>query len=202
MDILLLEDVYNLGRAGEIKKVAKGFGRNFLIPQGLAVPASTAALQQAERITEEANQRREVLNSEMAAVAEQIAGIQLLFPARAGETGKLYGSITTQAIADQINEKLGMEIDKRQIDSQPLRLLGMHAVAIRLTIDLIPEFSVVVYREGESPDNYMIAAEDLAAESAPEAEEVEEEVPAPDLGQDKVESDEAPSMDAEAAEAG
>lgn len=174
MDILLLEDVYNLGRAGDIKKVANGYGRNYLIPQGLAVPASSAAVKQAERIAEEANKRREVLNEEMSSVAEQVAEVQLIFPARAGETGKLYGSITTQAIAEQLSEKLGIEIDKRQIHSQPLRLLGMHTVAVRLTIDLIPEFSVVIYREGENPENYMVAAEILAAEAAPAAEELEE----------------------------
>lgn len=197
MNILLLEDVYNLGRAGEIKKVANGYGRNYLIPQGLAVPASPAAVQQSERIAKEADTRRQALNQEMASVAEQITDIQLVFPARAGETGKLYGSITTQAIAEQLSEKLGMEIDKRQIHSQPLRLLGMHTVAVRLTIDLIPEFSVVVYREGESPENYMVAAEVLAAESAPEVEKTEG---AEEAGAEEPEEAEAAPGEAEAGE--
>ncbi len=68
-------------------------------------------------------------------------------------------------IADELNEKLGTNLTKRQIDSQPLRMLGMHLVKIRLTMDLIPEISVVVYREGEAPENYMIFAEELAGES-------------------------------------
>lgn len=171
MDVLLLEDVFSLGRAGDIKKVANGYGRNYLIPQGMAVPASPSAVKQAERIAEEANKRRDALNQELSSVAEQISELQLVFPARAGETGKLYGSITAQAIAEQLSEKLGIEIEKKQIHSQPLRLLGMHTVAVRLTIDLIPEFSVVVYREGESPENYMVAAEVLAAEAAAAVEE-------------------------------
>ncbi len=165
MDVLLLEDIYKLGRAGDIKSVASGYGRNFLIPQGFALPATPSALQQAERIAAEADKQRNLLNEELASVAEQIEEIQLLFPARAGETGKLYGSVTTQMIAEQLAEKSGLEIDKRQIHGQPLRLLGMHNVGVRFTIDLIPEFSVVIYREGENPENYMVAAEELAAEA-------------------------------------
>lgn len=163
MQVLLLEDIYKLGRAGQVKKVANGYGRNYLLPQGLAVPATKGAIAQAERIAAEADKRRSTLNEEMSKVAEKFTGLQLFFPARAGETGKLYGSITTQSIADQLNEKLGMQIDKRQIHSQPLRLLGLHKAAVRLTVDIIPHFDVVVYREGESPENYMVAAEQLAA---------------------------------------
>ena len=171
MKILLLEDVYNLGRAGEIKKVANGYGRNYLLPQGLAVLATPGALAQAERIKEEADKRRSLLNAEMTVVAEKLEGVMLQFPAKAGETGKLYGSITTQMLADKLAEELGIEIDRRQIDSQPLRLLGMHSVKVRLTIDLIPEFSVVVYREGENPENYMTDAEELLEEeTSPEME--------------------------------
>lgn len=163
MQVLLLEDVYKLGHAGQVKKVTNGYGRNFLIPQGLATRATKGALLQAERIAAEADKKRTALNAEMSAVAEKFAGLQLLFPAKAGETGKLYGSITTQMLADQISEKIGVKIDKRQIHGQPLRLLGMHKVGVRLTVDIIPQLEAVVYREGESPENYMVAAEELAA---------------------------------------
>ncbi|MFN2146103.1 MAG: 50S ribosomal protein L9, partial [Anaerolineales bacterium] len=176
-----------------------GYAHNYLLPQGLATLATPGALAQAERIQADADKRRSVLNQEMSGVAEKLVDIQLLFAARAGETGKLYGSITTQMIADDLNDKLGTALTKRQIDSQPLRMLGMHQVKIRLTMDLIPEINVVVYREGEAPENYMILAEELADESPafeevfedeveeieePEAEEVvsesetEEEIPA------------------------
>ena len=66
-------------------------------------------------------------------------------------------------LADQISEKTGLKIDKRQIHGQPLRLLGMHKVGVRLTVDIIPQFEAIVYREGERPENYMVAAEELAA---------------------------------------
>ncbi len=179
MKVLLLEDVYNLGRAGEVKKVANGYGRNYLIPQGLAMLATPSALAQADRIQQDADQRRDVINQEMSGVAEKLVDMKLLFAAKAGETGKLYGSITTQMIADELNKELGTEISKRQIDSQPLRLLGLHTVKARLTIDLIPEFEVVVYREGESPENYMIEAEtfeDFEDEDAGYVEAVEEDL--------------------------
>jgi len=177
MKVLLLQDVYKLGRAGDVKKVANGYGRNFLIPQGFAVLATPGALKDSERIRETANKQRTILNEEMAGVAESMIDVQLQFPARAGETGKLYGSITTQMLADALTEKLGVEISKRQIASQPLRLLGMHPVQIRLTLDLVPEISAVIYREGEPVENYMVAAEELASlaeEEFPEEEAVDE----------------------------
>ncbi len=201
MEILLLEDVYKLGRAGQIKKVASGYGRNFLIPQGMAVPATKGALKQAERITTEADKRRSALNSEMSGVADKFAGLQLLFPAHAGETGKLYGSITTQMLADQINEKLGLQLDKRQIHSQPLRLLGMHKAAVRLTMDVIPQFEVVVYREGENPENYKVAAAQLAAAAEAAHPKIEEAVkPVPQATVPEVNAAEA-GQEAEAEEA-
>jgi large subunit ribosomal protein L9 len=173
MDVLLLEDVYNVGRAGEVKAVANGFGRNYLIPQGMALPATPGAVEMAEAITEKANKERATLNTQMEVVAEQVREIQLLFPARAGETGKLYGSVTTAMIAEQLSQKIGMDIDKRQIHSQPLRLLGLHAAGVRLTVDVIPEFEIVVYREGENPENYMIVPEELAGEASPMPDEEE-----------------------------
>ncbi|MEX1246865.1 MAG: 50S ribosomal protein L9 [Anaerolineales bacterium] len=179
MQVLLLEDVYKLGRAGQVKKVASGYGRNFLIPQGLAVPATKGAVNQADRIAAEADKKRTALNAEMSKVSEKFTGLQLLFPAHAGETGKLYGSITTQMITDQLNEKLGLQLDKRQIQSQPLRLLGMHRAAVRLTVDVIPHFEIVVYREGESPENYMVAAEQLAAAAEASQAPRAEAAPAP-----------------------
>jgi large subunit ribosomal protein L9 len=152
MKVLLLKDVYKLGRAGDVKRVADGYGRNYLLPHGLAVLATPSALKQADHIRTEATQRRQALNQEMSSVAEQLNRMVLTFPARASETGKLYGSITTQMIAEAISKKLGMEITRRQIDIQPVRSLGEHKTHVRLTVDLIPEVLVIVHREGESPN--------------------------------------------------
>jgi large subunit ribosomal protein L9 len=160
MKVLLLEDVYKLGRAGDVKKVADGYGRNFLIPQGLAVLATPGALKQVEHIRTRATASRTVLNQEMSGVAERLAKLTLAFPARAGETGKLYGSITAQMIAEAIEKKAGVTIDRRQVDAQPIRSLGEQKVHVRLTVDLVPEVRVVVHREGETVEQ----GEEAAAE--------------------------------------
>lgn len=152
MRVMLLKDVYKLGRAGDVKKVADGYGRNYLMPQGLAVLATPGALKQAERIRASASEERARLNLELSSVAERLSDLSLYFPAKAGETGKLYGSITSAMIAEAIVKQTGATIDRRQVDTQPIKTLGAHVVHIRLTVDLVPEISVLVYREGESPD--------------------------------------------------
>jgi large subunit ribosomal protein L9 len=151
MKVLLLKDVYKLGRAGDVKKVADGFGRNFLLPQGLAVLATPGALKQANNIREEAVAAREALNQEMGGVARTLDGAILTFPSRAGETGKLYGSITHHMVSEAIQQKYGVDITRRHMDFEPIRTLGEHKVHIRLTMDLIPEITVIVHREGEIP---------------------------------------------------
>ena len=150
MKVLLLKDVYKLGRAGDVKKVADGYGRNFLLPQGFAVLATEGALHQIEKIREAATKKRAVLNQEMTSVAEVISNIALGFASKAGETGKLYGSITSQDVADAIKAKTGVEIKRQQIELQPIRNLGEYKAQVRLTMDLIPDVRVIVYREGES----------------------------------------------------
>lgn len=153
MKVLLLKDVYKLGRAGDVKKVADGYGRNFLIPQGFALLATPGAMKQADQIRKKAVERRAVLNNEMSGVAGMVEGLVLTFASKAGETGKLYGSITNQMIADAINEKIGTTIDRRQIEIQPIRNLGEHKAVVRLTVDLVPSIKIIVHREGEAVAN-------------------------------------------------
>ena len=136
--------------------------------QGQAVRTSFDA--QSLASSENANIQRAIVNQEMDAVAKQIAGLTLTFPAKASETGKLYGSVTTQMIVDAIKAKAGVEIARRQIDSQPLRMLGEYKVHVRLTVDLIPTIDVVVYREGEA-----VSTSVPAKAAAPVAEETKEE---------------------------
>ena len=107
-------------------------------------------------------------------------GLVIAFPARVSETGKLYGSITTQAIAEAISKKMGIDIARRHVDTQPLRSLGEHKVHVRLTVDLVPEVTVIVHREGEAvklPSPAEVApapAAEASAEMALEEELVEE----------------------------
>ncbi len=199
MKILLLKDVYKLGRAGDVKKVANGYARNYLIPQGLAMLATPGAVRQADRIRKQADVQRAVLNKEMGVVAEKLADVVLTFPARASETGRLYGSISSRMLADAVSEKAGVEISHRQIDSQPLRMIGEHTVRVRLTVDMIPEIKVIVYREGETPAEAVAEAhkreeggeafdveaayEDVDVEETAAPEETADETPAPEAEQ-------------------
>jgi large subunit ribosomal protein L9 len=182
MKVLLLKDVYKLGRAGDVKKVADGYGRNYLLPQGMAVLATAEALKMSERIREKANVQRAIVNQEMDGVAKQISGLTLIFPAKASETGKLYGSVTTQMISDAIKAKSGVEVARRQIDSQPLRMLGEYKVHIRLTVDLIPTIDVIVHREGEAitATTPIKSAVKIVEEVVEEPEPAESEVDAED----------------------
>ncbi|HLO29740.1 MAG TPA: 50S ribosomal protein L9 [Anaerolineales bacterium] len=153
MKVLLIKDVYKLGRAGDVKKVADGYGRNFLLPQKLAVLATAGALKQTEKIRSQAEIRRTEQNSELKDLANHINGVTVVFAAKAGETGKLYGSITTQDVANAIQEKTRFEVKKQQIDMQPIRNLGEFTAHVRLTMDLVPEVKIIVHREGEAVED-------------------------------------------------
>ena len=171
MKVLLLKDVYKLGRAGDVKKVADGYGRNFLLPQGLAVLATAGALKQIEKIRSQAEVRRTELNSELKDLAAQINGVTLVFSAKAGETGKLYGSITTQDVATAIQEKVRYEVKKQQVDMQPIRNLGEFTAHVRLTMDLVPEVKIIVHREGEAIEEGESASAEVPVEEPAQAAE-------------------------------
>ena len=176
MKVLLVKDVYKLGRAGEVKKVADGFGRNFLLPQGLAVLATPGAMKQAERIKSQAEIRRTELNSELKGLADQIAGVVLTFSAKAGDTGKLYGSITTADVATALQEKVRFEVKRQQVDMQPIRELGEFSAHVRLTMDLMPEIKIIVHREGEAAEGH--AEDEKSKRKGKKAEEAAPAEPA------------------------
>jgi large subunit ribosomal protein L9 len=195
MKVMLIKDVYKLGRAGDIKKVADGYGRNFLVPQGLAVLATPGALKQVERIKKQAEIRRAEQNKELEGLAGQIAGVVLTFAAKAGETGKLYGSITTQNVADALQEKTRYEVKRHQIELQPIRNLGEFTAAVRLTMDLVPEIKIIVHREGEALEDASEAKK--STEEAPIAEAVVEETVAEDVPAEEAPVDESPASESE-----
>ena len=149
MKVLLLKDVYKLGRAGDVKKVANGYGRNFLIPQGFAIPATPNSIKMAESIGKKASERRAVLNNELKGVSDILQGLELRFPVKAGETGKLYGSVSAQMIIDKLKEMKDIEIVRHQLVMEPIRNLGEYNLPVNLTLDLVPEIKVIVHREGE-----------------------------------------------------
>ena len=148
MKVLLTETVDNLGSAGEVKKVADGYARNFLIPKGLAVPATAGVLKEAElrRRAEARRQQQEEAKGE--SLARTLSQVTLTFQAKAGETDKLYGSITNADIAEALERETGQAIDKRKVElEEPIRELGSYYVPIKLLPDLAPRVTVIVERE-------------------------------------------------------
>jgi large subunit ribosomal protein L9 len=153
VEVILLQRVDGLGEAGDVETVAPGYARNYLIPRGLAKPATRGELKQVEQHKRRAAKqaRREMADAE--AMAERLSEMTLTFTARAGEGTKLYGSITSANIADKISEELGREFDRRKLYlEESLRQLGTHQVPVRLMADVETEVTVVIEREGEEPE--------------------------------------------------
>ena len=172
MKVLLKRDVTKLGKAGTVKNVADGFGRNYLIPQGLATLATPGALKQAETLSKAEQKRQAALASEASSLADQLAQITLSFKMRAGEAGKLYGSVTSQNIVDEVKRLAGLDVDKRKIElREPIRALGTHKVAVRLASELAPEITVNVVREDTSYGEAAAAVAAAPAEPVVVAEE-------------------------------
>lgn len=151
MRIVLLKDVKRLGAMGEVRSVADGYARNYLIPRGLAVPATDAALQQVK--AKAAAQRREASQEKEQAqtVAERLEGAELMFQAKAGETGRLYGSITNADIAERLTALAGEPVDKRKIVlPEPIKDLGKTYVEVKLHGDVVVRVTVIVASEEEA----------------------------------------------------
>jgi large subunit ribosomal protein L9 len=184
MQVLLKEDVENLGHAGEVHKVAPGYGRNYLIPKNLAVKATPKTLKQAAAWRKKAEAHRAEIKAEYESLAAQITELTLHFKARAGESGRLYGSVTTSQITDKMNQLLGADIDRRKVGEEPLRQLGSHQVVVRLSGDFQPELTVIV--EPEEAETVAVAPE-LTVVVKPEdlvaAAEIEESEPALEEGE-------------------
>ena len=146
MRVIFLEDVPNVARAGEIKEVANGYGRNFLIPKKLALLANspvTSQLQVQPKLT-----TQDQTEDELVKLANQLEGKEITLKARTGAKDRLYGSITSADIAAELQTIAGVAIDKRKLDlAEPIRQLGSYEVAIRLAKDIVPRIKVTVTAE-------------------------------------------------------
>ena len=147
MEVILREDVKSLGRAGELVRVRPGYARNFLLPQGLAYEASEG---NKKRIAGEQKARAAKLAEQRAgaeAEAARFAAVTVTIAAKAGEEGKLFGSVTAQDIADALAAQ-GQPVDRRKLDlDHPIKLLGWHTVAVRLHPEVAAEVRVQVVPE-------------------------------------------------------
>ena len=150
MQVILIKDVRRLGSAGDVKRVADGYARNYLIPRQLAEPATDAARRRAAD--------RQVVEARLEATAETIAreqatqleGVQLVFQAKAGEGGRLYGSITSGDIAEELSKAIEESVDRRKVRlEEPIKELGKSTVEVRLHTDVRIDVTVLVESQGE-----------------------------------------------------
>jgi large subunit ribosomal protein L9 len=146
--VVLRDDVENIGRKGDLIEVTDGFARNFLVPRGLAMKATKGVVQQAEAMRRN-REARDARDREAAqALADQLTGKRIELRARAGEGGRLFGSVTSADVADAVRAQTGVELDRRKTQlAEPLKELGavevpvkLHAdVEVMLTVDVVPE---------------------------------------------------------------
>ncbi|MCL0094796.1 50S ribosomal protein L9 [Dehalococcoidales bacterium] len=144
MKVIFLKDVPNVARAGEIKEVADGYGRNFLIPKKLAMLANSSAVNTIKTQLKTRSQTE----AELAELGHRLDGKEIVVKAQVGAKDRLYGSITTADIATEIKNSAGLVIDKRKIElTESIRQLGSYEVAIRLAKDIIPKIKVIVTKK-------------------------------------------------------
>lgn len=161
MEVVLLQDIARLGRAGDVCKVAPGFARNHLIPRGLAVLATQGALSQLEQRRQAEARREKELETEAQELASKLEGVSLTISAKTGEKERLYGSVTTGDIARALKEETGAEVDRRKIElEEPIRQLGIYTVPIRLLSKLAPSIRVDVVGQDEETTSEETADEE------------------------------------------
>jgi large subunit ribosomal protein L9 len=150
--VILQQDVPNIGHAGDVKQVAAGYFRNYLLPRGLAVEASNANVSAL-------NSNKKVRESQLArakesadAAARHLQGITLHIPVKLGEQGRIYGSVTNKDIADALQQQASVPIDRHRIElKEPLKTIGMHTVPVKLDHGIEGTVRVELVPEGEAP---------------------------------------------------
>lgn len=164
MKIILTQDVPNLGHIGDVEEVADGYARNYLIPEGMAVKATAGAIKEYKRRQAAEERRSAERRAEAQELAEVLKSVTLSFEAKAGETGRLYGSITPDDIAQALERETGQTFDRRkQLSIDPLREVGEHTITVQLEEEIEAEVKVVIEPEdGEMP------TEDTTEEDAAE----------------------------------
>ncbi len=146
MQVILKKDVQNLGEAGEIVNVKDGYARNFLLPQQMAEVATEGALKNREQNIARIQAKQEKLHQEALAIAEKIEKFaKLELSAKAGESGKLFGTITTKKLTEELAEKAGVEVDRKNVSlNAPINKVGEYTMLIKLTSKVKTELAVVV----------------------------------------------------------
>ena len=149
MKVILLNDVPNLGRTGDVKDVAPGYARNFLLRRGLATEATQSALKQIQILHNRRAKEDVKRLTESQQLAERLGQLEITIPARVGDQGRLFGSVTNSDVAAALKEQHGIEIDRRDIELEPIRALGTHTVEVRLSGQVHAQVRANVVAENE-----------------------------------------------------
>ena len=148
MKVIFLKDVPGEGKAGEVREVTKGYAKNFLFPQGLALAATPTTIEEAGSRLQRERGEETADQAKLAELAQQIGGSEVRLQARIGSGDRLFGSITAADIAQELNRVVGVPVDKRKIDlDKPLRRAGSYEIAIKLAKDLVPMVKVIIEPE-------------------------------------------------------
>ncbi len=176
MEVVLKEDIENLGHMGDVVKVKDGYARNYLLPRGLVVLANNKNLKALEHEQRMIAQRRERLTKEAQGISDKLAGVSLEFTAKVGEEGRLFGSVTTMDIEKALKEQ-GYDVERRRIVlDAPIKNVGDYEVPIRLRPEVMPSIKVKVVSEDQPEGEVQAEAADGEAETA-SAEAVDGEAP-------------------------
>ncbi len=193
MKVVFLEEVEGSGQVGEIKEVRNGYARNYLLPRGLAAPATKVQMERAAKLAKVDAVRQEKVDVEARLVADRIDGATVTLTARVGEQGRLFGSVTATDIAEQLTERAGQSVDHRQVLlGQVIKAIGSQEVRVRLTRNVSATVTVDVRPEGgEAEPQAEAAGEPAGEESAPvdEGAAAEAEGAAPTDEEPQAESD-------------
>ena len=150
MKVIFLKDVPDVAKAGDIKEVASGYGRNFLIPKGLAVLAETQAIKLAEAQRRVKARQQAESEVEIQELARELEGREITIEAKVGAKDQLYGSVTNADIAEALQSSARLVVDKRKIElAEPIRQLGSYEASIKVTKDLVPKIKVTVIEQSE-----------------------------------------------------
>jgi large subunit ribosomal protein L9 len=150
--VILLKDVDNLGRTGDVRDVAPGYARNFLLRRALATPATEGALKQIDMLKQRRAKEDARRLTEAQTLAERLGQLSLTIPVRAGAEGRLFGSVTNSDVAAALKEQHGIEIDRRDVAlDETIRTLGEHTVDVRLGGQVHAQLRVSVVDEAAQP---------------------------------------------------
>jgi len=176
MEVVLREDVDKLGLRGEVVSVARGYARNFLLPRGLAEPATPGLVRELERRDAERARHEAQTVDEARAIAARLEKLELRFDANAGPTGSLFGSVTATNVADRLWEQEKIRVDRRKLGLEPIKRVGRYVVPVELFTDVTVELRLVVAPEGQElpPEEELEAAAAAEAEAAAQAAAAEE----------------------------